>query len=217
MEDSAVAGNPAIEQEISRMFRVRRTVLEMLRDRGYYISETEEDLGLTLPQFRATWGQHLSRDQLTTLKQHSTQLEDRIYVFYPNDGGKALGVKSIKQYAEQMEGDNIHKAILILRKGLTSYGQRAVKQLQRYRIEYFLENELLVNITHHELVPRHEVLDEKDKKELLNRYKLKEAQLPRIMKTDPIARYYGLELRQVFKITRPSETAGRYVTYRICV
>lgn len=211
-----------MEQEVSKLFRVRRTILELLSDRGYAVLDTPEDLNLPRETFETYFqAANYNRESLTMLKQKRDDASDQIYVFFPDETrNKALGVKPISDKAERMERDGVSRAIIILQTGLTPYAKQAVEKLNdgnRFRMEVFLENELLVNITHHQLVPSHVVLSQEEKKALLLRYKLKESQLPRIQKTDPIARYYGLTHGQVVKITRPSETAGRYVTYRLCV
>ena len=106
----------------------------------------------------------------------------------------------------------------VLRVDITPFAKQAVQEMSdAFRIEHFKEAELLVDITQHILVPEHQVLTQNEKIELPKRYRLKDTQLPRIQPNDPVARYLGMRRGQVVRITRPSETAGRYVTYRVCL
>lgn len=140
-------------------------------------------------------------------------------VFFAED--KSVGIKPARKYCERMLTQGVRNGIIIYQQTITSSAAKVfayVRQTDRpLLVETFPEADLQVNITHHVLVPKHSVLGEEEKKTLLDRYRLKETQLPRILSSDPVARYYGLKPRQVVKIVRPSETAGRYVTYRLCV
>ena len=64
------------------------------------------------------------------------------------------------------------------------------------------------------LVPKHEKLTEKDKKDLLEKYGITLKELPKILSTD--AAIQGLKLKEgdIVKITRPSPTIGEAVFYR---
>ncbi|KAJ2396862.1 DNA-directed RNA polymerases II 24 kDa polypeptide (RNA polymerase II subunit 5) [Coemansia sp. RSA 2559] len=203
-------------RDITRMWRVYRTVHQMCKDRNYLVANS--DLERTLNQFQAEYAPsgRIDRTRLTFVVQKKDDPTNQMFVFFPDD--TSVGVKPIREYIMRMNKESVHNCIIIYRKTMTSKANTAIATVPgKYRIEKFEEASLLVNITEHELVPQHKVLTDEQKKEILRRYRLKETQLPRIGSEDPVARYYGMSRGQVVQIIRASETAGRYVTYRICM
>ncbi|XP_014778424.1 DNA-directed RNA polymerases I, II, and III subunit RPABC1 isoform X2 [Octopus bimaculoides] len=188
-------------------------------DRGYLV--TQDELDQTLEEFKDQFGDKPSerrpaRSDLIVLVAHNDDPTDQMFVFFPED--PKVGIKTIKTYCQRMQEENITRAIIVVQAGMTPSAKQAlVDMAPKYILEQFLEAELLVNITSHMLVPEHVVMTPEEKSELLQRYKLKESQLPRVQQGDPVARYFGLKRGQVVKIVRPSETAGRYVSYRLVV
>jgi len=86
-----------------------------------------------------------------------------------------------------------------------------------YFVQIISLTQLLINIVEHRDVPKHEVITEEEKKELLVKYYINESNLPNILRDDPMAVYLGLTPGEVVRILRPSITSGTYISYRICV
>lgn len=74
-----------------------------------------------------------------------------------------------------------------------------------------------IDISKNELVPKHFVLSEKEKEELLKRYGITLKELPRILSSDPMVKKLGAKPGDVIKIERKSPTAGKTVYYRVVV
>jgi DNA-directed RNA polymerase subunit H (RpoH/RPB5) len=89
---------------------------------------------------------------------------------------------------------------------------------KKFRIGFFLVDNLVNNPAEHVLVPKHERVPLKEQEELLKQlYAQKKQQLPWIVfHVDIQARILGLIPGDIVKITRPSPSAGYYTEYRVC-
>lgn len=72
-------------------------------------------------------------------------------------------------------------------------------------------------ILDHELIPKHEILSEKEVKDLLVEFKIEKNQLPKILDTDPVVIELKAKVGEVLKIIRESPTAGTSNYYRVVV
>eukprot|EP00768_Dysnectes_brevis_P001969 gnl/Dysnectes_brevis/1588_a1799_2845.p1 GENE.gnl/Dysnectes_brevis/1588_a1799_2845~~gnl/Dysnectes_brevis/1588_a1799_2845.p1 ORF type:complete len:220 (+),score=27.48 gnl/Dysnectes_brevis/1588_a1799_2845:32-661(+) len=199
------------------LLRVQKTVIEMLNDRGFIVpgsdvllTETEEHMANRCGTF--------SDDDLKSLclqAVHQDNTENKIQVHYSLDT-KKLALERVCKELERHAGVK-HVIFIYQNKAIQLDAQ--VKNLLQHRglrFECFHFTELLVNISHHALVPKHQVLSRTEKLTILKELKAVESQMPRIRITDPMARYMGIVCGQMVRIVRHSETAGRYVTYRLC-
>ena len=184
--------------EAARLFRVYRTISNMLDRRGYMVPKQLREI--TPSAFKQQFGEFPSRESLTILVEKADDEKNQLFVFFPED--EKVGVKPIKVYTDRMRAEGVSNAIMVLRVDITPFAKQAVQEMSdTYRIEHFKESELLVDITKHQLVPEHQVLTPNEKSALLKRYRLKENQLPRIQPNDPIARYYGKALKRTMIIS----------------
>ena len=73
------------------------------------------------------------------------------------------------------------------------------------------------HIFDHELVPKHEILTLKERKQLLTKYRIEPYQLPQIKTSDPAVKAIGAKRGDILRVIRKSTTAGTHTAYRYVV
>jgi DNA-directed RNA polymerase I, II, and III subunit RPABC1 len=163
-------------------FKIHRTVTKMLYDRGYDVDD--EDMELDLPAFVSTYVTG-NPEELNRIYTHK---ESNVLVKGKYDGPKNKIKKAeIEALLAELQKDQVKHCIFIINDGtLTKVFRTSLdKKPLGIRFEIFERKEVMINITEHELVPKHAPLNPDEKRELLDRYKVKDSQLPRILRTDP--------------------------------
>ena len=145
-----------------------------------------------------------------------------VHFVYPNNSKKRIK-KSLSEFGKQ-GGDHTTTDIIFVvfdtyKKELGFSGLMSLletyKQFETPSIQVFHYEQLLINITKHEYVPKHTLLEPLEIETLLDKHYLNSINgLPSILTTDPITRYYGAKENNVFKIERSSKTFGHSIYYR---
>jgi DNA-directed RNA polymerase I, II, and III subunit RPABC1 len=113
-----------------------------------------------------------------------------------------------QKYIGIMNDIEIEHSIIVYKNNVTSAVKNIKHNFQGMRIELFSQEELQYNITTHKYQPKFEILNAKDSERFKKIYDTK---FPIMLKTDPIARFYGYQKGDVVKVTRKNG----YVMYRI--
>lgn len=104
---------------------------------------------------------------------------------------------------------DVHKIIIV-----KDPSKKVVKQIGTDYInsEIFFEHELMEDIPSKFFIPEHQLLTEEEKKNILDTFK--ETDIAKMNDTDIMCRHYNGKIGDIFRIIRPSITAGYNIFYR---
>lgn len=189
----------------NKYYKVRKTLLEMLTDRNYIIPKS---LFVGFNEFSAIY----DNNNFDLNVEHSKTGND-IYVTFFTEL-KNFTKKDFYTIIGNLDVAENTNIIVVLREKCNQTIIRELALDKNKNIEIFTIDRLLFNITKHVLVPKHELLTKEEIKEILKKYKCTVNQLPKVFKTDPISKYYGAKVGDVFRIYRKSSSVGEKIAYR---
>lgn len=101
-------------EELGTLFKIRKTVLKMLEDRGYIVAN--KDKAELFEDWKKTFKS--KKESLRFLVQKNNDETDYLYVEF-SDSPK-IGVGDITSFAELLHQQNIRNGVLIIRGGITA-------------------------------------------------------------------------------------------------
>ena len=125
----------------------------------------------------------------------------KIDVYFYNE--ERVGVKILRTLLDESTMDKI---IILSLEGPTTFTKKEAENLP---VQFFLYKDLFVNITKHEIVPKHELCTDN--------LPYSNEELPKIFVSDPIIQYYDFPIGSVIKISRTLGAHEPSIYYRLIV
>jgi DNA-directed RNA polymerase subunit H len=129
-------------------------------------------------------------------------------------GESTVGIASINRLTKAMKDAEVERGIIVTDGRYT----HAVKiGAKKKKIELLPKTFPAFDLFEHALVPKHEILEEDEKEQLLAKYRVHPYQLPQISSSDPAVKAIGAKPGDILRIIRKSPTAGEHLAYRYVI
>jgi DNA-directed RNA polymerase I, II, and III subunit RPABC1 len=200
------------QDEIYKLYTIWNSLMKMLQDREYQVPD--ELMSKSQYNFKLALQEAQKRDVLNTEFVKSGNASEKILLFF--DDSPRVTVPVISSLAQKMNAEGIQRAILIGKSGITNSALQAIQEIiTHFVIEFFDEKELVSNYQESDSAQHHVILSEEEKVNFLERFQIKETQIPKIDLNDPVAKHYGLLKGEIIKMVKITETSGKFFTYRV--
>jgi len=216
--------------DLNKHYKIYKNVHEMLDDRDYtpiksvlskkdwisqylgFLAELE-DPDSKMNEFKMI-------DSMSVLfkKTINNKIVKLLAYFYPLDS--KLSQKDMISIHTLAKSKKAPHLVIIANNKATSKVSNVIDILG-HNTQLFTEEELCINPTKHQLVPKHELCSLEEREKIINAYALSPDGsvqlnvLPGLLTTDPIAKWYNFAPDDLVKIWRPRPDGYFDITYRI--
>lgn len=219
---------------MQRLLDIKRTQVQLVRDRGYNIGTDERYLTMSVAEFNAAYNQQaaISETPITIRNfishRYAKDNDQRLLVYYAAKSAsskKYISIDIIKSFTYNVSYFRTTHNILIVNAPLSA---KSVEEIADYqathpdrKIQIYQEHDLTYNPTLHNDVPVHELVPANEVDRLLGELKVTPANMLLIREDDPIIRYYGWSAGNIVRVYRNdvsiSMLAPRSINYRVVI
>lgn len=161
---------------------IQQNVNKMLQKRGYSFDRKNNDVYL-----------------------YKKNTQDIIIWYYGND---KLNIDAVKDFLIILDNMNARHGIIVYQGTVTSSTKKVLDHMYKHKIELFSYFEFMFDITEHMYYCPHRKLSSTEAEEIKKSFG---TQLPVILKTDPIAKYFQFYKNDIIEIIRKNNS----IAYRI--
>jgi DNA-directed RNA polymerase I, II, and III subunit RPABC1 len=191
--------------DIKTLKKVYYNTLEMLIARNYHMDDFITKNKLKVISDEKLLEKYEKNNCRLNIKKQNNNI---VSVFFFTS---KIGINEIKNLFQIIKDEEINHYILITKKKITSYAQKEMKILSKgIEKELFYFDDLMINITKHNLVPKHILLTNEESRLFIKNIGKK---IPYIKVNDPICKFYNGKIDQIFKIYRKNEIYYRIVVH----